>query len=184
MNKSNAIKAIGKTSFSEQTKFWLSEILGTENYFHQEISQRKSCSRKLNKYVTTFDYINKILIVLSATSSGVSIVSFASIVGAPVGIASASLTLFFSLTTGIVKNLLKITRNKKKKHDKILMLPKSKLSSIETLLSQALIDMDVSHEEFVTILKEKDKYEKMKDNLRSENEKCEIMRLSSVKSKI
>ena len=64
------------------------------------------------------------------------------------------------------------------------MLPKSKLSSIETLLSQALIDMDVSHEEFVTILKEKDKYEKMKDNLRSENEKCEIMRLSSVKSKI
>ena len=95
MNKSNAIKAIDKTSFSEQTKFWLSEILGTENYFHQEISQRKSCSRKLNKYVTTFDYINKILIVLSATSSGVSIVSFASIVGAPVGIASASLTLFF-----------------------------------------------------------------------------------------
>ena len=158
--------------------------MGTENYFHQEISQRKSCSRKLNKYVTTFDYINKILIVLSATSSGVSIVSFASIVGAPVGIASASLTLFFSLTTGIVKNLLKITRNKKKKHDKILMLPKSKLSSIETLLSQALIDMDVSHEEFVTILKEKDKYEKMKDNLRSENEKCENMRLSSVKSKI
>ena len=184
MNKSNAIKAIDKTSLSEQTKFRLSEILGTENYFHQEINQRKSCSRKLNKYVTTFDYIDKILIVLSATSSGVSIVSFTSIVGAPVGIASASLTLFFSLTTGIVKNLLKITKNEKKKHDKILMLPKSKLSSIETLLSQALIDMDVSHEEFVTILKEKDKYEKMKDNLRSENEKCEIMRLSSVKSKI
>ena len=180
MNKSNAIKAIDKTSSSEQTKFRLSEILGTENYFHQEINQRKSCSRKLNKYVTTFDYIDKILIVLSATSSGVSIVSFTSIVGAPVGIANASLTSFFSLTTGIVKNLLKITKNKKKKHDKILMLPKSKL----TLLSQALIDMDVSHEEFVTILKEKDKYEKMKDNLRSENEKCEIMRLSSVKSKI
>ena len=64
------------------------------------------------------------------------------------------------------------------------MLAKSKLSSIETLISQALIDTDISLEEFVTILKEKDKYEKMKDNLRSENEKFEIMRMSSVKSKI
>ena len=62
------------------------------------------------------------------------------------------------------------------------MLAKSKLNSIETLILQALIDMDISHEEFVTILKEKDKYEKMKDDLRSENEKCVILRLSSVKS--
>ena len=64
------------------------------------------------------------------------------------------------------------------------MLAKSKLNSIEVLVSQALIDMEISHEEFVRILNEKDKYEKMKHNLRSENEKCEIMRLSSVKSKI
>ena len=149
---------INKINLSEQTKFRLSEIIGIENYFHQEINQRKSCSKKLNKYVTTFDYIDKILIVLSATSSGVSIISFTSIVGAPVGIGSASLTLFFSLTTGIVKKLLNITRNKKKKHDKILMLAKSKLSSIETLISQALIDMEIIHEEFITILKEKDKY--------------------------
>ena len=64
------------------------------------------------------------------------------------------------------------------------MLAKSKLNSIEILISQGLIDMDISHEEFITILKEKDKYEKMKDNLRNENEKYKIMRLSSVKSKI
>ena len=63
-------------------------------------------------------------------------------------------------------------------------MAKSKLNSIETLISQVLIDMDISHEEFITILKEKDKYEKMKDNLRSKNEKYKIMRLSSVKSKI
>ena len=63
------------------------------------------------------------------------------------------------------------------------MLDKSKINSIETLVSQALIDMEISHEEFITILKEKDKYEKMKDNLRSENEKYEVMRLSNVKSK-
>ena len=63
------------------------------------------------------------------------------------------------------------------------MLAKSKVNSIETLVSQALIDIEISHGEFVTILKEEDKYEKMKENLRSENEKQEIMRLSSIKSK-
>ena len=72
---------------------------------------------------------------------------------------------------------------KKEKHDKILMLAKSKLNSIETLVSQALIDVETSHEEFITILNKKDKYEKIKDNLRSKNEKYEIMRLSSAKSK-
>ena len=132
MNECNSIEAIDKTILSEQTKFRLSEIIGIENYFYQEINQRKSCSKKLNKYVTTFDYIDKILIVLTATSSEVSIILFKSITRAPVGIASASLTLIFSLTTGIVKQLLNITRNKKKKHDKIVMLAKSKLNSIET----------------------------------------------------
>ena len=64
------------------------------------------------------------------------------------------------------------------------MLAKNKLNSIETLISQALIDLDISHEEFIRILKEKDKYERMKENLRSENEEYKIMRLSSIKSKI
>ena len=103
---------------------------------------------------------------------------------APVGIASASFTLIFSVTTGIVKKLLNITRNEKKKHDKILILTKSKLNSIETLISQALTDLDISHEEFVTILKEKDKCEKIKENLRSENEEYKVMKLTSIKSKI
>ena len=121
---------INKMRLSEQTKFRLSEIIGIENCFHREINQRKSSSKKLSKYVTAFDYIDKVLIVLSATSCGVSIISFTSIVGAPVRIASASFTLIFSLATGIVKKLLNITKNKKKKHDKILMFAKSKLSSI------------------------------------------------------
>ena len=86
---------ISKISLSEQTKFWLSEIVGTENYFHLEINQRKWYSKKLNKYVTTFDSIDKGLIVLSATSGGVSIISFTSIIGVPVGIASVSFTLIF-----------------------------------------------------------------------------------------
>ena len=102
-------------------------MIGIEKFFHQEANQRKSCSKKLNKYVTTFDYIDKVLIVLSATSSEVSIISFTSIAIAPVGIANASLTLFLSPTTEIVKKLLNIARNKKKNHNKIIMLAKSKL---------------------------------------------------------
>ena len=184
MNEGNSVEAIDKTILSEQTKFRLTEIFGIENYFHQEINQRKSCSKNLNKYVTALDYIAKILIVLSPTSSGVSIISFTSVVGAPIGIATASLTLYFSLTTGIVKKLLNITRNKMKKHDKILVLAKIKLNSTETLISQALIGMDISHEEFVTILNEKNKFEKTRDNLRSEKGEYKIMRLSSIKSKI
>ena len=185
MNKSNSIGAIEKTDLSEQTKFRLDEISKIENYFIKEINQRKSHSQKLNKYVTTFDYIDKILIILSATTGGVSIISFTSIIGAPAGIASASFTLIFSRATGIVKKLLNTTRKKKKKYDKILLLAKSKLNSIDTLISQALIDMDISHEEFIKSLKEKDRYEMMKDNLRNKNgESFEIMRLNSVKSKI
>ena len=106
MNKSNSIGAIDKTDLSEQTKFRLDEISKIENYFIEEINQRKSCSKKLSKYVAGFDYIVQTLIVLSSTSGGVSIISFLSIAGAPIGIASASLNLFFSLTTGIVKNYL------------------------------------------------------------------------------
>ena len=60
---------INKMNLSEQTKFRLSKIIGIENYFHQEINQRKSCSKKLSKYVTAFDYIDKILIVFSTATS-------------------------------------------------------------------------------------------------------------------
>ena len=104
MNESNAIEAIDKTSLTNQTKFQLDKISKIENYFIEQINQRKPCSKKLSKYVAVFDYIDPALIVLNATSIGVSIISFTSIVGAPVGIASAILTLFVSPTTGIVKN--------------------------------------------------------------------------------
>ena len=175
---------INKINLSEETKSRLDEISKIEKYFIEEINQRKSCSQKLNKYVTTFDYIDKILIVLSGTTGGVSIISFTSIIGVSIGIASASFTLIFSLTTGITNKLLNITRKKTKKHDKILMLTKIKVNSVETLISQALIDTEISHEEFITILKEKDRYEMMKENLKNKNGQLyEIIRFNSVKSK-
>ena len=174
---------IEKTNLTDQATFRLNEITKIENNFMQEINQRKSCSKKLSKYLTTFDYIDKVLIVLSATKGGVSIISFTSTMGAPVGIISTNFTLIFSLTTGIVKKLRSITRNKKKKFDNVLMLARSKLNSIETLVSRALIDMETSHEEFVTILGEKNKYEKMKENVKNVSEKQENMRLNSANSK-
>ena len=83
------------------------------------------------------------------------IISSGNVVGAPAGIASASLNLIFSLTTRIIKKLLSITRNKNKNHDKILMLATRKLDSIETLVFQALTDMEKSHGEFNVIIREK-----------------------------
>ena len=171
-----------KTKLTDQTKLRLYEIKNIENYFINEINKRKSYSKKVNKYVTIFDYIDKILIILSATTSGISIISFTSVIGTSVGIVSASFTLIFSLSTGIIKKLLNITRKKTKKDDQILMLPESKFNSIETLISQALNDLDISHEEFIMILNQKDKYERMKYNLISKNgdEKQETIKLSSI----
>ena len=117
---------INETNLSEKTKFRISQIMGIEDYFHQELNEKKSCSKKLSKYVAAFDYIDKVLIALSVTSSGTCIILSASVVGASVGIASASFSLIFSLTTGINKKSLSITKDKKKKHDKIVILAKNK----------------------------------------------------------
>ena len=97
---------INKINLSEQTKFRLDKISKIENYLINEINETKPCWKKLNKYVTVFNYIDKILIVLCATSGGVSIISFSSVIGAAAGIASARFTLIFSLATGVVKKLL------------------------------------------------------------------------------
>ena len=134
---------IDKTKLTDQTKLRLYEIKNIENYFINEINERKTYCKKLNKYFAIFDYIDKILIILSATTSGISIISFTSVIGTSVRIVSASFTLIFSLSTGIIKKLLNMTRNKKKKYDKILMLAESKFNSIETLISQALNDLDI-----------------------------------------
>ena len=105
------------------------------------------------------------MIVLSVTSSGVSIASFVKVIGIPLGITSASLSLAFSLFTGLVKKLLKATRNKKKKHNKIVILAGSKLNSIESKISGALINNQISHENLITIINEERIYRKLKKAL-------------------
>ena len=116
MNKSNSIETIDKTNLTNQTKLRLDEISKIEDYFIEEINQRKSCSKKLSKYVAVFDYIDQALIVLSATNDGVSIISLTSIVGAPVGIASASLTSFFFSNNRNSQNIVEYIKKKQRKN--------------------------------------------------------------------
>ena len=115
---------------------------------------------------TFFYYFDKSLIVLSATSDSNSIASFATIIGKPVGIASASrLSIKFSLSPGLVKKLLKTTRNEKKKHNKIIMLARSKLNRIESKISEALINNEITHEDFMTIINEERSHRELKENI-------------------
>ena len=133
---------------NDLTKFRLDEINIIKDYLNSEIKERKDIIKKISKYIVAFDYGDKLFITLSASFGTLSIASHATIVVIPVGIAGASLTLIFTITTGVVKKLLNITRKKKKKHNKIISLARSKLNIIETLISRALTDFDISHEEF------------------------------------
>ena len=119
-------------------------------------------SKNLSKYNASFEYFKKSLIVLSVATDSTSISSFATVIGAPVGMMSASFSLAFSITTGFVKKLLKTTRNKKKKHNKIIMLVRSKLISIESKMYEALINNEISHENFMIIFNEQKKISRIK----------------------
>ena len=113
--------------------------------FIAEIKEREIMSKILSKYIASFDYLEKSLIVLSVATGSISIASFATAIGAPVGIMSASCSLAFSITTGFVKKFLKTIRNKKK-HNKIVMLARSKLNNVENKISETLTNNEISHE--------------------------------------
>ena len=138
-------------------------------------------SKRLSKYVASFDYFDKSLIVLSIATGSISIASFATVIRAPVGMMSASCSLAFSITTGIVKKLLKATRNKKKKHNKIAMLARSKSNSIESKISEALTNNEISHEDFMTILNEEKKYRELKESIRMMNsQRSDVEKISLI----
>ena len=152
---------------NEITKFRLDEIKKVKEYFNNEIKERKDIINKINKYILAFYYADKVFITLSASFGTLSIASHATVVGIPVGIAGALLTLIFTVTTGVVKKLSSVTKKKKKKHNKIMVLARNKLNIVETLLSSALSDFDISHEELTKIIDEKFKYEGIKENIKN-----------------
>ena len=147
----------------------LNRINEIKDYFVAENKGRELMSKRLSKYIASFNYFDKSLIVLSITTGSVSIASFATVIGTPVGIVSASFSLAFSISTGIIKKLLKTTGNKKKKHNKIVMLARNKLNSIENKISEAFINNEISREDFVTIINEEKKYIELKESIRMMN---------------
>ena len=145
-NETSRVNTVSE--LKDLTKYRLDEINNIKEYFNAEIKERKDIIKKISEYIVAFDYADKLFSTLSASFGTLSIASYATVVGIPAGIAGASLTLIFTVTTGVVKKLLNITRKKKKKHNKIITLARSKLNIIENLISQALIDFEITHEEF------------------------------------
>ena len=151
---------------TDVNKYRLDEINEIRNYFNNEIKERKDIIKKLNKYLVSFDYLDNIFIALSASFGTLSIASHATVIGIPVGITGSYLTLIFTISTVVNKSLLRVTKKRKKKHNKIIALAKSKLNMIEALLSSALNDSKISHEEFTNIITEKNIYENIKENIK------------------
>ena len=144
--------SLSPTLLSDQQQFRLNKINEIKNYFVPDIKERELMSKRLSKYIASFNYFYKTLIVLFVTAGIISIALFATFIGEPVGIVIASFSLAFSISTGIVKKMLKTTRNKKKKHNKIVIVARSKLNSIEIKISEALINNEISHEDFMTVI--------------------------------
>ena len=145
VSKANRVNEMSE--LKDLTKYRLDEINKIKDYFNAEIKERKDIIKKISKYIVAFDNAEKLFITLSTSFGTLSIASHATVVGIPTGIAGASLTLIFTITTGVVKTLLNITRKKKKKHNKIIALARRKLNIIENLISQASIDFEITHEE-------------------------------------
>ena len=170
------LKMNSLVELTDVNKYRLDEINKIKEYFDNKIKERKDIIKKLNKYIVGFDYLVKLFIALSASFSTLSIASYATVVGSPVGISGSSLTLIFTVSTGINKSFLKVTKKEKKKHNKITALAKSKLNTIDTLLSSALNDFKISHEEFTNIITEKNLYENIKENIKDTAELSSLER--------
>ena len=162
-------------------QFRLNKINKIKYYFVVEIKERKLMSKKLSKYIASYDDFGNSLIVLSVTTGSISIVSFATVIGSPVGIVSVSVSLAFSISTGIIKKLLKTTGNKKKYNNKIVTLARSKLNSIESKIFEPLINNEISYEDVMTIINEETKYRELKESItimnsqRSDTEKNNLI---------
>ena len=128
------------SNISNEQQFRLNKINEIKDYFLAEIRERELISKNLSKYIASLDCFDKSLNVLFILSGSISTASFASIIGVPAGITGVSFSFIFSNTSGFVKRFSKTTRNKKKKHNKIVMLAKSKLNGIKNKISKALMD--------------------------------------------
>ena len=150
----NIYPKLNAIPLNHQQQFRLNKTNEIKDYFVAEIKEIELMSKRFSKYIASFDYFDKSLIVLSVTAGSISTALFATVIEAPVGIVSADFSLAFSIFTEIVKRLLKTTRNKKKKHNKVVISASNKLNSIESKISEPLINDENSHEDVMAIINE------------------------------
>ena len=149
-----AINIEFKELLEDQSNYRLSEISQIKNYFNEELQYQQSLANKLSKYLTVFDYCNKILTVVLTVFSGTNI--FSNVNNKQLlGLITSVFSLSFSLPFGIIIKLQQETKLRKKKHNKLLYLAKNKLDCIEMLISNSIKDVIISHDKFLEILKEK-----------------------------
>ena len=148
-------------------EFRLKNFDETRNYLIEEINRNELMSKKHKKVCTTLNYIEHFLILGSTITGCVSISSFASLVGIPIVITSSEIGLKIYVITAGIKKYKSIIKKKKKKHNKIVLLAKSKLNSIEVLISKALIDLVIIHDEFVLINNVLKEYNEMKKEIKN-----------------
>ena len=142
---------------SNEQQFRLNKNNEIKDYFTGDVRERELISKNLSKYIASLDYFHKSLNILSILSG--SIASFKGVIGVPAGIIGASLGFTFSITSGFVNKFLKAIRNKMKKQNKIVMLARSKLNSIESKISKGLMNNEISHEDFEAIINQEKKIE-------------------------
>ena len=150
---------------SNEQQFRLNKINEIKDYFLGDIRERELISKNLSKYIASLDHFDKSLNILSIWSGSISIASFKSVIGVPAGMIGASFGFTFSITSGFVNKFLKAIRNKMKKHNKIAMLARSKLNSIESKISKGLMNNQISHEDFEAIINQEKKIENWKKAL-------------------
>ena len=133
-------------------EFRLKNIERTRNYLIKEINQNELMIKKYKKVYRVLNYIEHLLMLVSTVTGCVSISAFTSLVGIPVGITSYGIVLKVCIITAGIEKYKSIIKKKKKKHDKIVLLVISKVNNIEVLISKALNDSNISHDEFVLII--------------------------------
>ena len=165
-NKTQNICPNLTSNISNEQQFRLNKINEIKDYFLGGIRERELFSKNLSKYIASLDYFDKSLNVISILPSSISIASFATVIGVRAGIIGASCSFTFSITTQFVKRFLKTIRNKKKKHNKIVMLGRNKLNSIKNKISKTLTDNQISHEDFETNINEEKKYRESTESIK------------------
>ena len=160
MKTRNYFKNISEENIS------LKNIDETRNYFFEKIKQNELITKKRKKARTTLNYIEHFLILASAITGCISVSTFSSLIGIPIGITSSAIGLNIFVITAGIKKYKSIIKKKKKKHDKIVLLAKSKLNKIEVLISKDLIDSSITYDEFVLVNNSLKKYNEMKEEIK------------------